>query len=60
MKEKDNLKEKPKRPLYKPPRARDLTAFTVDGGTCNAGGTPDQVGCEAGSAPFGCAAGGKP
>ncbi len=60
MKEKDYSKEKEKRPIYEPPRARDLSAFTVDGGTCTAGGAPDPVGCKAGSMPFGCAAGGKP
>jgi hypothetical protein len=59
MKENDNLKKK-KRPVYEPPKARDLTAFTVDGGTCRAGGAPDPVGCNAGSVPVGCAAGATP
>ena len=60
MKEKDNLKKKEKRPIYEPPRARDLSAFTVDGGTCTNGGGPDGVGCEAGSVPFGCSNGAGP
>ena len=58
MKEKDNLKEKKKRPIYEPPRAKDLTAFTVDGSpTCNAGKGPNPVGCASGSLVFACAAG---
>lgn len=63
MKEKDNSKAKEKRPIYEPPRAKDLTAFAVDGiiqPTCNPGGAPNPVGCTSGSNPFGCAAGGKP
>lgn len=58
MKEKDNLKEKEKRPIYEPPRAKDLTAFTADGvPTCNPGGSPNPVGCAPGSLVFACAAG---
>ena len=62
MKEKDNSKEKEKRPIYEPPRARDLTAFAADGllQACNPGGAPNPVGCKAGSGPFGCAAGATP
>ena len=60
MKEKDNLKEKEKRPIYEPPRARDLTAFTVEGANCLAGEGPTPVGCESGSNPFGCSNGGGP
>jgi len=60
MKEKDNLKEKEKRPIYEPPRARDLTEFTVDGGTCTTGEGPTPVGCAPGSVPFGCSNGAGP
>ena len=60
MKEKDNMKEKAKRPIYEPPRARDLTAFTVDGKLCFAGGIVDGVGCDTGSSADACASGGTP
>jgi hypothetical protein len=53
VKEKDNLKEKDKRPAYEPPRARDLTAFPVYvTGACNSGNGPNPPTCQAGSGPF--------
>ena len=60
MKEKDNLKKKKKRPIYEPPRARDLTAFTVDGSLCYSGGVVDGVGCETGSSADACVVGAAP
>ena len=52
MKEKDNLKEKAKRPIYEPPRARDLTAFPVYViGSCPTGSGPNPPACPNGSNP---------
>ena len=47
------MKEKDKRPIYEPPRARDLTAFTVYvNGSCNAGTDPNPPVCSTGSNPL--------
>lgn len=54
------MTEKNKRPVYEPPRARDLSAYSVSGGddgpspmgTCAYGAKP-YTACLAGTTPFG-------